>query len=398
MAKEKKETKGIKGYLNKVFIDGFSGMALGLFATLIIGTIVGQIAGFVGGTAGLYMKYTANIAKSLMGAGIGVGVASKFKEGPLVTVSAAVAGMIGAFPTAFIDGVLTSGIAWGAPGNPLSAFIAAYVAIEAGHLVSGKTPVDIIVTPIVSIATGAVVAYVVGPYIAIFTEWLGNLININVDKHPFIGGIVISVSMGIFLTLPISSAAIGIMLGLSGLADNTDDKDKLLQEYETISRKAHEEIMNSLYENQDRLDIRSLKQINTSMKLLNGLAKKNNFFFPCRQDGKEILVNLKVVESGSDKGSFQISFNGEKYGKISIEGKINQNSLNVNILSDNSEALGNIQKKTEMLEEKLADFNNVNITTGKSDEIPEIQAKINENVSTEKLFKTAKIFILEFAN
>ena len=52
----------------------------------------------------------------------------------------------------------------------------------------------------------------------------------------------------------------------------------------------------------------------------------------------------------------------------------------------------------EMLEEKLADFNNVNITTGKSDEIPEIQAKINENVSTEKLFKTAKIFILEFAN
>ena len=111
MAKEKKETKGIKGYLNKVFIDGFSGMALGLFATLIIGTIVGQIAGFVGGTAGLYMKYTANIAKSLMGAGIGVGVASKFKEGPLVTVSAAVAGMIGAFPTAFIDGVLTSGIA-----------------------------------------------------------------------------------------------------------------------------------------------------------------------------------------------------------------------------------------------------------------------------------------------
>ena len=218
MAKEKKETKGIKGYLNKVFIDGLSGMALGLFATLIIGTIVGQIAGFVGGTAGLYMKYTANIAKSLMGAGIGVGVASKFKEGPLVTVSAAVAGMIGAFPIAFIDGVITSGIAWGAPGNPLSAFIAAYVAIEAGHLVSGKTPVDIIVTPIVSIAAGAVVAYVVGPYIAIFTEWLGNLININVDKHPFIGGIVISVSMGMFLTLPISSAAIGIMLGLSGLA------------------------------------------------------------------------------------------------------------------------------------------------------------------------------------
>lgn len=113
--------------------------------------------------------------------------------------------------------------------------------------------------------------------------------------------------------------------------------------------------MNSLYDNQNRLDIRSLKQINTSMKLLNGLAKKNNFFFPCRQDGKEILVNLKVVESGSDKGSFQISFDGENTENIDRR-KINQNSLNVNILSDNSEALGNIQKKAEMLEEKLADL------------------------------------------
>ena len=90
--------------------------------------------------------------------------------------------------------------------------------------------------------------------------------------------------------------------------------------------------MNSLYDNQNKFDIRSLKQINTSMKLLNGLAKKNNFFFPCIQDGREILVNLKVVESGSEKGSFQISFSGEKYGKISIEGKINKDSLNVNIL------------------------------------------------------------------
>lgn len=182
------------------------------------------------------------------------------------------------------------------------------------------------------------------------------------------------------------------------LSDSTDDKDKLLQEYETISHKAHEDVMNSLYDNQNKLDIRSLKQINTSMKLLNGLAKKNNFFFPCIQDGREILVNLKVVESGSEKGSFQISFSGEKYGKISIEGKINKDSLNVNILSDNNEAIESIQEKAEEIKDKLTDFNNVNITTGKSYEMPEIQAKTNEGVSTEKLFKTAKIFIMEFAN
>ena len=210
----------MKKYLHRVFIDGFSGMALGLFATLIIGTIVGQVAGFVPGKIGLYMMYASNVAKSLMGAGIGVGVASKYKEGPLVTVSAAVVGMIGAFPTAFAAGTseLIAEISLGKPGNPLSAFIAAYVAIEAGHLVSGKTPVDIILTPLLCLASGSAVAFLAGPYINVFTNWLGSLITINVDNHPLIGGMIVSALMGIFLTLPISSAAIGVVLGLNGLA------------------------------------------------------------------------------------------------------------------------------------------------------------------------------------
>ena len=205
---------GIKKYLNRVFIEGLSGMALGLFATLIIGTILGQIGSFVPGKIGVYMVYVASIAKSLMGAGIGVGVASKYKATPLVAVSAAVAGLIGAFPTAFSEGAL----ALGNPGNPLSSFIAAYIAIEIGILISGKTPVDIILTPLLSIAAGAVVAFLVGPYVGKFMTWLGNLINVNVEAHPLIGGIILSVSMGMFLTLPISSAAIGVMLGLDGLA------------------------------------------------------------------------------------------------------------------------------------------------------------------------------------
>ncbi len=206
---------GIKKYLHRVFIDGLSGMAMGLFATLIIGTIVGQIAGFIPGVAGKYMTYLANIAKTLMGAGIGVGVAGKYKASPLVTVSAAVAGLLGAFPSALAGG---SSLTLGAPGNPLSSFIAAYIAIEVGLLISGKTPVDIIVTPVLSIGSGSIIAFLTGPYIAKFTVWLGNLININVEAHPVIGGIVISVCMGMFLTLPISSAAIGVMLGLDGIA------------------------------------------------------------------------------------------------------------------------------------------------------------------------------------
>ena len=137
----------IKKWLNEIFIDGLSGMALGLFSTLIIGTIIAQLGSLIGGTLGTYLIAISNVAKTITGAGIGVGVACKFKEGPLVTVSAAVAGMIGAFPT--VDTM--EAFALGKPGEPLGAFIAAIVAIKIGHLVAGKTKVDIIVTPFVAI-------------------------------------------------------------------------------------------------------------------------------------------------------------------------------------------------------------------------------------------------------
>ena len=162
-----------KKILNRIFIDGLSGMALGLFSTLIIGTIIAQIGTLIGGPVGSYLKAISNVAKTLTGAGIGVGVACKFKEGPLVTVSAAVAGMIGAFPAA------PEAITLGAPGEPLGAFVAAYVAIEVGHLVAGKTKVDILVTPLISICAGAAIGLFVGPYITDFMKWLGGLVNVN---------------------------------------------------------------------------------------------------------------------------------------------------------------------------------------------------------------------------
>ncbi len=203
-----------KKLLNEIFIDGLSGMALGLFSTLLVGTILGQIAGFMGGGAGAYLTAVANVAKTITGAGIGVGVAAKLKQGPLVMVSAAVCGMIGAFPT-----VLTlEGYAVGKPGEPLGAFVAAVVAILIGRLVAGKTKVDILVTPIVSICTGALAGIIIGPPITVFMTWLGNIVNFNVEAHPLIGGIIVSVLMGIILTLPISSAAIGISMGITGLA------------------------------------------------------------------------------------------------------------------------------------------------------------------------------------
>lgn len=204
----------VKKVLNHIFIDGLGGMALGLFSTLIIGTIIAQIGTFVGGTVGSYITGAANVAKTLTGAGIGIGVAVKFAASPLVTISAAVAGMIGAFPT--VNSM--TAFALGKPGEPLGAFVAALVAIELGRLVSNKTKVDIIVTPFVSICSGALVGYVIGPPISQFMMWLGNLVNINVEQHPVVGGILISVLMGMILTLPISSAAIGVSMGITGVA------------------------------------------------------------------------------------------------------------------------------------------------------------------------------------
>lgn len=204
----------VKNYFKRIFIDGLSGMAYGLFSTLIIGTILCQIAELVGdNTVSQYIYSIGSIAKTFTGAGIGVGVACKLKAAPLTTVCAAVCGMIGAFPT-----IATTAFAVGKPGEPLGAFIAALVAIEIGALVAGKTKVDIIVTPIVCILSGALVGLFVGPYISKAMLWIGQLVNVNVDKYPILGGMAVSVLMGIILTLPISSAAIGLSMGITGLA------------------------------------------------------------------------------------------------------------------------------------------------------------------------------------
>ncbi len=210
----------MKKILDHIFIDGLAGMAHGLFATLIVGTIIQQIGNLVGGGAGDMIFLIGKVAAALTGAGIGVGVACRFKESPLVVVSAAITGMIGAFASKLLAGtVLVEGsIVLTGPGEPLGAFLAAYVGIELGHLVSGKTRVDILVTPLVSIGTGAAAGLVLGPPISGFMTALGEIINWGTEQQPFIMGIVVSVLMGIILTLPISSAALGVILNLSGLA------------------------------------------------------------------------------------------------------------------------------------------------------------------------------------
>ena len=222
--------ESLKKLGNRIFIDGLSGMALGLFSTLLVGTILEQIGNLVGGIVGTYIVLIATVAKKLTGAGIGVGVAVKFKQTPLVTVSCGVAGMVGAFAKQILAGsILLAEVQAGGTvmknvfvlpgvGEPLGAFVAAYAAMEIGNLVAGKTKVDILVSPVASIGVGSLIGLSLGVPISSFMTKAGELVNWGAVQQPFWAGIIVSVLMGIALTLPISSAAIGVSLGLNGIA------------------------------------------------------------------------------------------------------------------------------------------------------------------------------------
>lgn len=218
----KKLINFLKNFPREFFIDGLTGMAQGLFATLIIGTIISQIASWIPESwiIGSYLLMMGKLAMLLTGAGIGCGVALKLKATPLVTLSAIVSGFLSAYAAKIIAGaVLVEGvIQLTPPGEPLGAFLGAISAVYIGRLVSGKTKLDIILTPFVCIVTGSTVGLVLGTPISAFMIKVGELISFGTQQAPLLMGIIVSVLMGIALTLPISSAAIGVILGLSGIA------------------------------------------------------------------------------------------------------------------------------------------------------------------------------------
>lgn len=187
-------------------INTLNGMAYGFFSSLIIGTILKQL----GNAMNLeQLVIWGNIATYLMGPAIGVGIGYVIEAKGLNLIAAVIAGAIGA-------GTFDNGGV--AVGNPISAYLAVILAVEATRLVQGKTPVDILLVPFVSIIVAGVVTMFLAPYISSVIRWIGNLINEGVNMQPFFMGIVVAVLMGMALTAPISSAAIGVMLDLHGLA------------------------------------------------------------------------------------------------------------------------------------------------------------------------------------
>lgn len=198
--------KSIQDYIVKVF----NGMALGLFSSLLIGLIIKQIGVLAGFP---FLVEFGNVAQSLMGPAIGAGVAHSIGAPPLAIFASIITGAIGAGSVNFESGAATIAI-----GEPVGAFIAALLGAHVGKLISGKTKVDIVLVPMGTILVGGFVGVYVAPYISSFMNGIGAFINMATNLHPIPMGIIVSVAMGMILTLPISSAAVAISLNLSGLA------------------------------------------------------------------------------------------------------------------------------------------------------------------------------------
>lgn len=219
---KEKFKKYFKELPKRYFITAFSGMAQGLFVTLIAGTILAQIANLIGDNyVGNTLLALANVAKSLMGAGIGVGIAYSLGKNKLLVLSASVAGFIGAFADTFIVGEtpLTL-LALGKPGNPIGAYVVTMLVVEIVSLYEGKTKLDILLVPLGAMLLAFLGVYISYPFIWVINK-LGSLIALATDFAPLTMGIVVSVVMGILLTMPTSSAAIWVAVSTPVLTSGT---------------------------------------------------------------------------------------------------------------------------------------------------------------------------------
>ena len=197
--KEFLRKKGISLSPKVYFIDALGAMAFGLFASLLIGTIINSLGKIF--EIAYFTERIWPLASSGAGAAIATAIAYSLGAPKLVLFANTIVGM-GAYEL----------------GGPVGVFVASVIAVESGKLVSKATKLDIIVTPFVTIFVGLIVGDAIGPGVAKFMTMIGDFIVRATELQPFFMGIIISVLIGVALTLPISSAAICMMLSLSGLA------------------------------------------------------------------------------------------------------------------------------------------------------------------------------------
>ena len=204
--------KDIEISLRRYGIDALGAMAQGLFCSLLIGTIIDTIGtqfgiSFLTTTVATVkeVEYTVGgIAAAMSGPAMAVAIGYALKCPPLVLFSMVAVG--------FASNAL------GGAGGPLAVLFVAIIAAEIGKAVSKETKVDILVTPLVTIGVGIFFSWLIAPPLGRAAMWVGNLIMWATELQPFLMGILVSVLVGMALTLPISSAAICQALGLTGLA------------------------------------------------------------------------------------------------------------------------------------------------------------------------------------
>lgn len=188
----------------------FNGLAYGYFLSFVIGTLLKQIGNAVHWSL-LYQWGV--IVTYLMGPVIAIAIAWVIDARGMNLVASVIAGTIGA-GTVVVDGsqvTLQS-------GNPLMAYLAIILSVEVIRLVQDKTPLDIFLLPFLAVLCSGLLTRFLGPYISQLVVWFGHLINQGVSMQPVLMGMVVALFMGIASTSPLSSATIGIMLGLDGLA------------------------------------------------------------------------------------------------------------------------------------------------------------------------------------
>ena len=193
--------KDIEFSWKRYFIDALGAMAQGLFCSLLIGTIIDTIGDLTGWG---FLVEIGKYASAMSGPAMAIAIGYALKAPNLVLFSLAAVGSA------------ANGL--GGAGGPLAVLVIAIVAAECGKLVSKETKVDILVTPSVTILVGVALSAGIAPYIGKAASAFGTLIMQATELQPLLMGIVVSVLVGIALTLPISSAAICAALGLTGLA------------------------------------------------------------------------------------------------------------------------------------------------------------------------------------
>ena len=208
-----------KKYAKRYFIDAMGAMALGLFASLLIGTIFNAL-GMIPGLSALATIGKGAQAAAVAGAAMAVAIAVSLKADLLVILTCAAVGSIANVQ--------------GGAGGPLAVLFIAIAASEIGILVSKKTKVDILVTPFVTLLVGGLLSIFCAPYIGMLVGFVSQFIGWATTQQPFIMGVLVSVVVGVALTLPISSAAICAAIGLSGMPVVIDGVTRAL-DYEGLA-------------------------------------------------------------------------------------------------------------------------------------------------------------------